>query len=112
MKTMSLNKIGGLCLCVGAALLTIPFLLQITLGGTPEEGSLIWRYFADEITSGGNLTLLYPILSVLGIALLVFGVYTLNSLLQKEKLKNRFRLKNQLYVRQLFFSVRMQHYWA
>ena len=43
MKTMSLNKIGGLCLCVGAALLTIPFLLQITLGGTPEEGSLIWR---------------------------------------------------------------------
>ena len=85
MKTMSLNKIGGLCLCVGAALLTIPFLLQITLGGTPEEGSLIWRYFANEITSGGNLTLLYPLLSVLGIAFLVFGIYTLNNLLQKEK---------------------------
>ena len=85
MKTISLNKIGGLCLCVGAALLTIPFLLQITLGGTPEEGSLIWRYFANEITSGGNLTLLYPLLSVLGIAFLVFGIYTLNNLLQKEK---------------------------
>ena len=85
MKTMSLNKIGGLCLCVGAVLLTIPFLLQITLGGTPEEGSLIWIYFANEITSGGNLTLLYPLLSVLGIAFLVFGIYTLNNLLQKEK---------------------------
>ena len=56
MNSMSLSKMGGLCLCIGAALLTIPFLLQITMGGTPEEGTLIWRYFAEEITKGGTLS--------------------------------------------------------
>ena len=85
MNSMSLSKMAGLCLCIGAALLTIPFLLQITMGGTPEEGTLIWRYFAEEITKGGNLSLLYPILSILCIAFLIFGTYTLNNLLQKEK---------------------------
>ena len=85
MISMSLSKMGGLCICIGAALLTIPFLLQITMGGTPEEGTQIWRYFAEEITKGGNLSLLYPILSILGIAFLIFGTYTLNNLLQKEK---------------------------
>ena len=85
MNSMSLNKLGGLCLCIGAALLTIPFLLQITMGGTPEEGSLIWRYFSEELTNGGTLSLLYPILSILGIAFLIFGTHTLNSMLQKEK---------------------------
>mgnify|MGYP003302777944 FL=1 len=39
MISMSLSKMGGLCICIGAALLTIPFLLQITMGGTPEEGT-------------------------------------------------------------------------
>jgi len=85
MKTMSLNKVGGISLCVGAVLLTIPFILQITFGGTPEEGTLIWRYFSQEILSGGNLSLLYPLLSILGIALSIFGYYTLNGSLQNEK---------------------------
>ena len=85
MNSMSLSKLAGMCLCLGAALLTIPFLLQITMGGTPEEGSLIWRYFSEELTNGGTLSLLYPILSILGIALLIFGTHTLNSMLQKEK---------------------------
>jgi len=85
MKTMSLNKVGGFSLCIGAVLLTIPFIIQITFGGTPEEGTLIWRYFSQEIVSGGNLSLLYPLISVLGIAFLIFGLFTLNGLLQKEK---------------------------
>ena len=85
MNSMSFSKLAGMCLCLGAALLTIPFLLQITLGGTPEEGSLIWRYFSQEITNGGALSLLYPILSILGIAFLIFGTHTLNSMIQKEK---------------------------
>jgi len=85
MKTMSLNKVGGISLCVGAVLLTIPFILQITFGGTPEEGTLIWRYFSEEILSGGNLSLLYPLLSILGISLSIFGLYTLNGSLQSEK---------------------------
>ena len=80
MQPMSLNKLAGLSYCIGAVLITIPFLLQITAGGTPEEGTLIWRYFAEEITKGGNLSLLYPLLSILGIALLIFGTYTLNNL--------------------------------
>ena len=78
MNSMSLNKLGGLCLCIGAALLTIPFLLQITMGGTPEEGSLIWRYFSEELTNGGTLSLLYPILSILGIAWPKFLAFFLN----------------------------------
>ena len=41
MNSMSLSKVGGLCLCIGAVLTTVPFLFQITLGGTPEEGALI-----------------------------------------------------------------------
>ena len=85
MNSMSFSKVGGLCLCIGAVLTTVPFLFQITLGGTPEEGALIWRYFSDEITKGGNLSLLYPILSLLGISFLIFGTYTLNCLLQKQK---------------------------
>lgn len=85
MKTMSLNKVGGISLCVGAVLLTIPFILQITFGGTPEEGTLIWRYFSDEILSGGNLSLLYPLLSIFGLSLSIFGIYTLNGSLQSEK---------------------------
>ena len=85
MKTMSLNKVGGISLCVGAVLLTIPFILQITFGGTPEEGTLIWRYFSEEILSGGKLSLLYPLLSILGISLSIFGIYTLNGSLQSEK---------------------------
>ena len=47
MQPMSLNKLAGLSYCIGAALITIPFLLQITAGGTPEEGTLIWRYFSN-----------------------------------------------------------------
>ena len=85
MKTMSLNKVGGISLCVGAVLLTIPFILQITFGGTPEEGTLIWRYFSEEILSGGNLSLLYPLLSIFGLSLSIFGIYTLNGSLQSEK---------------------------
>lgn len=85
MKTMSLNKVGGISLCVGAVLLTIPFILQITFGGTPEEGTLIWRYFSEEILSGGNLSLLYPLLSIFGLSLSIFGLYTLNGSLQSEK---------------------------
>ena len=45
MQPMSLKKLDGLSFCIGAVLITIPFLLQITAGGTPEEGTLIWRYF-------------------------------------------------------------------
>jgi|TARA_B110000240_G_scaffold136893_1_gene151695 hypothetical protein len=85
MKTIPINKAGGFALCLGSLLLTIPFILQITFGGTPEEGTLIWRYFSNEIISGGALSLLYPLLSVTGIAFLIFGLYTLNDLLQKEK---------------------------
>ena len=85
MKTMSLNKVGGISLCVGAVLLTIPFILQITFGGTPEEGTLIWRYFSEEILSGGKLSLLYPLLSIFGLSLSIFGIYTLNGSLQSEK---------------------------
>jgi hypothetical protein len=85
MKTMSLNKVGGISLCVGAVLLTIPFILQITFGGTPEEGTLIWRYFSEEILSGGKLSLLYPLLSIFGLSLSIFGLYTLNGSLQSEK---------------------------
>ncbi len=72
MNSMSLSKLAGMCLCLGAALLTIPFLLQITMGGTPEEGSLIWRYFSEELTNGGTLSLLYPILSILGYCVVDF----------------------------------------
>ena len=85
MKSMSLSKLGGICLCSGAVLLTIPFTLQIALGGTPEEGTYIWQYFANEILTGGALSLLYPMLSVMGIAFLIFGIYTLNGLLQEEQ---------------------------
>ena len=85
MQPMSLNKLAGLSYCIGAVLITIPFLLQITAGGTPEEGTLIWRYFSNSILEGGNLSLLFPLMSITGIAFLIFATYTLNGILQKEK---------------------------
>ena len=71
MKPMSLKKLAGLSFCIGAVLITIPFLLQITAGGTPEEGTLIWRHFSNSIVEGGSLSLLFPLMSVTGIAFLM-----------------------------------------
>ena len=55
------------------------------LGGTPEEGVQIFGFFADEVLNGGVNSLLYPILGVIGVSLTMFGVHSLNSVLQKEK---------------------------
>ena len=46
---------------------------------------MIWRYFSNSIVEGGNLSLLFPLMSVTGIAFLIFGTYSLNGILQKEK---------------------------
>ena len=85
MDNLSFNKLGGFCLSIGAVLGFIPFLLQIILGGTPEEGVQIFGFFADEVLNGGVNSLLYPIIGVIGVSLTMFGVHSLNSVLQKEK---------------------------
>lgn len=84
MKNLSIKKLGGFCLIIGSLLSFIPFFLQITLGGTPEEGTQIFSFFANEVLNGNN-SLLYPLLSSMGITFTIFGIYSLNSVLQKEK---------------------------
>ena len=40
MNTMSVSRLGGVCLLGGGILGFIPFVLQIMVGGPPEEGPM------------------------------------------------------------------------
>ena len=82
MGTMSVSRLGGICLLGGGILGFIPFALQIIVGGPPEEGTNVYSYFAQNVIAGGSESLAYALVTSIAVALVAFGVYTLNGLMQ------------------------------
>lgn len=85
MQHISVGKLGGICFIVGGILAFIPFLLQIIMGGPPQEGVHIFTDFANNVVAGGKLSMYYSLSSSIGFALLAYATYTLNSVLQKHE---------------------------
>ena len=85
MNTMSVSKLGGVCLLGGGILGFIPFALQIMVGGPPEEGANVYSYFAQNVIAGGSESLAYALVTSIAVALVAFGVYTLNGLMQEKE---------------------------
>ena len=48
MGNMSLKKLTGICFIVGVLANTLPFILTIFAGATPEEGVNIFQFFSGE----------------------------------------------------------------
>ena len=84
MNTISLSKLGGICLIGGGILGFIPFALQIIAGGPPEEGAHVFSYFAQNVVAGGQESLAFALASTIAVAVTAFGVYTLNKLIQEK----------------------------
>ena len=85
MNTMSVSRLGGICLLGGGILGFIPFVLQIMVGGPPEEGANVYSYFAQNVIAGGSESLAYTLVTSIAVALVAFGVYTLNGLMQEKE---------------------------
>ena len=84
MNTISVSKLGGICLIGGGILGFIPFALQIMAGGPPEEGAHVFSYFAQNVVAGGQKSLAFALASTIAVAVTAFGVYTLNKLIQEK----------------------------
>ena len=85
MNTMSVSRLGGVCLLGGGILGFIPFVLQIMVGGPPEEVANVYSYFAQNVIAGGSESLAYALVTSFAVALVAFGVYTLNGLMQEKE---------------------------
>ena len=85
MNNLSLSKLGGQCLISGGVISFIPFLLQIIVGGPPPDNVNIFSFFANTTVDGGSVSILYSIMTIFGIALVMYGVYNLNVFLQEQQ---------------------------
>ena len=85
MNNLSLSKLGGQCLIAGGVISFIPFLLQILVGGPPPDNVNIFSFFANTVVDGGSVSILYSIMTIFGIALVMYGVYNLNVFLQEQQ---------------------------
>ena len=85
MNNISLSKCGGQCLIAGGVVSFIPFLMQILVGGPPPDNEYIFSYFANMTVDGGSLSVLYTMMSVFGVAFIMYGIFTLNGFLQEQK---------------------------
>ena len=90
MAAMSIKKLGGICLVVGAIAGAVPLILSVFLGATPTEGVNIFKFFADEAVKNGIATNAYALISIIGFALVTFGVFTLRDILQNDESDNAF----------------------
>ena len=88
MAAMSIKKLGGICLVVGAIAGAVPLILSVFLGATPTEGVNIFKFFADEAVKNGITTNAYALISIIGFALVTFGVFTLRDILQNDESDN------------------------
>ena len=57
MDSISKSKLGGICMILGGILTFIPFLMSILVGGLPEDGINVFRYFGLQIASGANISI-------------------------------------------------------
>ena len=85
MKHILPGTLAGICLIKGGILAFIPFLFQIFASGPPEEGVHIFTDFAQNVVAGGKLALFYSISTAIGLALVSYGIYTLNVIQQKKE---------------------------
>ena len=85
MNNLSLSKLGGQCLISGGVISFIPFLLQILVGGPPPDNVNIFSFFANTVVDGGSVSILYSIMTISGVALVMYGVYNLNGILQEQQ---------------------------
>ena len=85
MNNLSLSKLGGQCMIAGGVISFIPFLFQILAGGTPPDNENIFSFFANNTANAGSLGILYTLMSVLGTALVMYGISNLNGYMQKQK---------------------------
>ena len=85
MNNLSLSKLGGQCLIAGGVISFIPFLFQILAGGAPPDNVNIFSFFANTTVDGGSVSILYSIMTIFGIALIMYGVYNLNVFLQEQQ---------------------------
>ena len=88
MAAMSIKKLGGICLVVGAIAGAVPLILSVFLGATPTEGVNIFKFFADEAVKNGITTNAYALISIIGFALVTFGIFTLRDILQNDESDN------------------------
>ena len=88
MAAMSIKKLGGICLVVGAIAGAVPLILSVFLGATPTEGVNIFKFFADEAVKNGIATNAYALISIIGFALVTFGIFTLRDILQNDESDN------------------------
>ncbi len=98
MKNLSLSSLAGICLIKGGVLAFIPFLFQILGSGPPEEGVHIFTDFAQNVVAGGKLALFYSISSAIGLSLVAYAIYTLNTILQKKEKHSVLGLGTFLFV--------------
>ena len=85
MKDLSVSKLAGQCLILGGVLAFIPFVMQIMVGGPPEQGVHIFTDFAQNVVNGGKLALFYSLATAIGLSLVSYSIYSMNTLLQKQK---------------------------
>ena len=82
MGNMSLKKLTGICFIVGVLANTLPFILTIFAGATPEEGVNIFQFFSGETIKYGTAGHAYSLISVIGLALVSFSVLMLREIMQ------------------------------
>ena len=85
MYNLSLSKLGGQCLIVGGIVSFIPFFLQVILGGPPPDNENVFSYIANTTIGSGSLGILYAMMTVFGLALVMYGIFNLNGLLQEKQ---------------------------
>ena len=83
-KYISIENVPALCFMIGGFFSLIPFIMQIIMTRTPEEGSHVFTFFANQIILNGKISLLYALLSIIGATLIGFGMYSINSTFQEK----------------------------
>ena len=83
-KNISIEKLSSWCFLLGAMFSFVPFFVQLLMSNAPNENSHIFTFFANQIILNGKLSLLNALLSILGAALVGYGVFSLNGILQKK----------------------------
>ena len=76
----------------------VPFLAQLLMSNAPNENSHIFTFFANQIILNGKLSLLNALLSILGAALISYGVFSLNGILQKKSNDSLLNFATYLFV--------------
>ena len=87
---ISLKKFGGYSLIIGAVVSTLVFIMQVVLGSPPEPGTNFLIAMSDTAVAQGSTTVLYALSSIIGIVLMIFGIYTFYDSLDESQKKHPF----------------------